>query len=135
MPHPVYLLIALSLVSSAGIGAVLVASDDAPELTTFEGTVLHAAWNPHFEIAVAFEVRNASANVTYTVELGPPWWWSAVGLPEIHVNDTLRVEGVLENESEIQAYTIWINGGDAFVIREAGKPGWAEMASGRPDEE
>jgi len=125
----------LLLALATGVGVVLNASDASPGLTTIEGRVVHVAWNPHFEVAVSFQVRNGSANATYNVELGPPWWWASVGLPEINVNDTLRVEGVLEGGNTIEAYTIWINGGDAIVIREGGKPAWAEVASGRPEKE
>lgn len=131
MPNPAYGLIVLILVSSAGFGVVLTSSDAPSDRATFEGRVVRVDWNPHFEVAVSFEVENASANATYSVELGPPWWWAEVGLPEIRVNDTLRVEGVLE-DGVLQAYTIWINGGGAVVLREDGKPAWAEVASGRP---
>jgi len=135
MSHVIYALLALALASSAGVGVVLNASDASPGLTTIEGRVVHVAWNPHFEVAASFQVRNGSANATYNVELGPPWWWAEVGLPEIKVNDTLKVEGVLHDGNEIDAYRIWINGGNPIVIREAGMPKWAQMKSGRtPDD-
>jgi len=133
MPHAVYALVALALVSSAGIGVVLSSSDAPADLVTIEGKVTHVSWNPHFEVAVAYAISNASANATYEVELGPPWWWAEVGLPEIEVNDTLKVEGVLHDGNEIEAYRIWINGGDSIVIREGGKPPWAQVASGHDD--
>ena len=135
MPHAAYALVALALVSSAGLGVVLTSSDAPADLMTFEGKVTHVSWNPHFEVAVSYEISNASANETYTVDLGPPWWWAEVGLPEIKVNDTLKVEGVLDEDGHIEAYRIWINGGDPIVIRDGGKPAWAEVASGHDDED
>jgi len=134
VPHPAYFVLALAFVSAAAAGIVVRDADDAPALTTVEGIVTHVAWNPHFEVAVAYELRNESANATYSVEFGPPWWWAEVGLPEIQVNDTLKVEGVLHEENHIDAYTIWVDGGDAFVLREAGKPDWAQVASGRSED-
>jgi hypothetical protein len=133
MPQAWTVLIALALVSAAGAGVALSTNDAEGDLTTIEGTVVDVAWNPHWEVAVEYDVRlNDSEGTTYAVELGPPWWWAAVGLPEIEVNDTLSVEGVLHDGNAIEAYTISLNGGDPIVIRDGGKPMWAEVASGRP---
>ena len=51
------------------------------------------------------------------------------------MNDVLRVEGVLEEGDVVEAYRIWINGGDPFVLREGGMPKWAQMKSGHTADE
>lgn len=135
MSHAVYALLAVVLASSAGAGIMLQDADVPSGLTTFEGKVVHVAWNPHFEVAVSFQVHNGTDDATYTVELGPPWWWAEVGLPQIEVNDTLKVEGVVHEGQYIEAYTIWINGGSPVVIREGGMPKWAQMKSGHTDDD
>lgn len=124
------------LVASTASAAILLPLDEDAQLTTIDGTVVEVHRNPHWNVSVEYSVEVTGEDGTaYEVELGPPWWWASVGLPEINVNDTLRVEGVLEGGNTIEAYTIWINGGDAIVIREGGKPAWAEVASGRPEKE
>jgi len=124
------------LVASTASAAILLPLDEDAQLTTIDGTVVEVHRNPHWNVSVEYSVEvTGEDGTTYEVELGPPWWWASVGLPEINVNDTLRVEGVLEGGNTIEAYTIWINGGDAIVIREGGKPAWAEVASGRPEKE
>ena len=124
------------LVASTASAAILLPLDEDAQLTTIDRTVVEVHRNPHWNVSVEYSVEVTGEDGTaYEVELGPPWWWASVGLPEINVNDTLRVEGVLEGGNTIEAYTIWINGGDAIVIREGGKPAWAEVASGRPEKE
>ena len=124
------------LVASTASAAILLPLDEDAQLTTIDGTVVEVHRNPHWNVSVEYSVEvTGEDGTTYEVELGPPWWWASVGLPEINVNDTLRVEGVLEGGNTIEAYTIWINSGDAIVIREGGKPAWAEVASGRPEKE
>ena len=135
MPNIAYAVIAALVGSIAGSVVVLPLDEDAG-LTTIEGTVVGVHRNPHWNVSVEYSVNvTGDDGGLYEVELGPPWWWASVGLPGIEGDDTLRVEGVLEDGHEIEAYTIWLNGGDAIVIREAGKPAWAEAASGKPKAE
>ncbi len=132
MPSVAYVMVAVALLSTAGVGTVLYASNEAPERVDIEGRIIHVAWNPHWDVAVEYEVQVAASNgETYLVELGPPWWWTEVGLPAIERNDTLRVEGVLHEGNVVEAYTIWVNGGDSLLIRDGGKPAWAGEAPGR----
>jgi len=133
MPSTVTVLLALAFVSAAGAGAFVHGMNAEEETNAIEGIVVQVEWNPHWEVAVEYAIRvNDSEGTTYVVELGPPWWWAAVGLPAIELNDTLAVEGVVHDGNVIEAYTISVNGGDPIVIRDGGKPMWAEVASGRP---
>lgn len=134
MSGSAHVLLVLAILSAAGAGVVLRTTDDAPDLTRIEGTVVDIAWNPHWEVAVEYTVAVDSDGTTYLVEMGPPWWWAEVGLPAIEANDTLAVEGVLHDGNVIDAYTVSVNGGPDVVIREAGKPAWADVASGRDRE-
>ncbi len=130
MNHAMYLVLGLALVTSVGAGVALRAMDDegSSGLVTIEGNVTAVEWNPHFNVTV--EVTLTATNGTnYSVELGPPWWWAEQHYPTIHVNDTMKVEGILEG-SEMEAFTVWINGGGAIVIRTGEMPPWAEERSG-----
>lgn len=132
LPPVAHVVLAVLVASTAG-AAVLLPFDEDAELTTFEGTVVEVHRNPHWNVSVEYSVEVAGEDgTTFEVKLGPPWWWASVGLPEINVDDTLRVEGALEGSNVIEAYTIWVNGGNAIVLRTGGKPAWAEVASGRP---
>lgn len=131
LPPVAHAVLAVLVASTAG-AAILLPLEENAELTTFEGTVVDVHWNPHWNVSVEYSVEVTGEDGTTEVELGPPWWWASVGLPEINVNDTLRVQGVLEDGDAIKAYTIWVNGGNAIVLRTGGKPAWAEVASGRP---
>src|SRR5213594_4281747 len=135
MSNAVYAVLALALVTSVGAGAALHAMDsESPEhLVTVEGTVTAVEWNPHFNVSV--EVTLTAANGTnYSVELAPPWWWAEQLFPTIHVNDTLKVEGALDDGKEIEAFTVWINGGNAIVLRTGEMPPWAEERFGHAGE-
>src|SRR3989441_11089167 len=113
MSNAVYAVLALALVTSVGAGVAIHAMDtESPEpLVTVEGTVTALEWNPHFNESV--EVTLTATNGTnYSVELAPPWWWAEQHFPTIHVNDTLKVEGRLDDGDEIEAFTVWINGGE-----------------------
>src|SRR5256885_14680434 len=126
MSNAVYAVLALALVTSVGAGVALHAMDtESPEhLVTVEGTVTAVEWNPHFNESV--EVTLTAANGTnYSVELAPPWWWAEQHFLTIHVNDTLKVEGRLDDGHEIEAFTVWINGGNAILppTREMPPPG------------
>src|SRR5256712_12869122 len=109
---------------------------ESPEpLVTVEGTVTALEWNPHFNASV--ELTLTAANGTnYSVELAPPWWWAEQHFPTIHVNDMLKVEGALDDGHEIQAFTVWINGGDAVVLPTRAMPppgpGGAAPTGGEP---
>src|SRR2546426_11596222 len=119
--------LAMALVTSGGAGVAIHAMDsESPEnLVTVEGTVTAVDWNPHFNESV--ELTLTAANGTnYSVELAPPWWWAGQHFPTIHVNDTLKVEGFLDDGHEIQAFTVWINGGDAIVVPTGERPPWAQ---------
>src|SRR3989449_7398762 len=131
MSNALYAFLALALVTSVGAGVAIHAMDtESPEpLVTVEGMVTALEWNPHFNMSV--ELTLTAANGTnYSVELAPPWWWAEQHFPTIHVNDTLKVEGRLDDGHEIQAFTVWINGGDARGLRRGGA---RPRAAGRPD--
>src|SRR3989442_10564016 len=110
-------------------------TSESPEnLVVVEGTVTAVDWNPHFNESV--ELTLTAANGTnYSVELAPPWWWAEQNFPTIHVNDTLKVEGVLDDGHEIQAFTVWINGGNAIVLPAGGMPPSAPERSGHTGED
>ena len=136
MSNAVYAVLALALVTSVGAGVALHAMDtESPEhLVTVEGTVTAVEWNPHFNVSV--EVTLTAANGTnYSVILAPPWWWAEQHLPTIQVNDTLKVEGTVDDGHEIEAFTVWINGGNAIVLRTGEMPPWAEERSGHTSED
>src|SRR2546427_1569643 len=136
MSNAVYAVLALALVTSVGAGVAIHAMDtESPEpLVTVEGTVTALEWNPHFNESV--EVTLTATNGTnYSVELAPPWWWAEQHFPTIHVNDTLKVEGRLDDGDEIEAFTVWINGGDPLLFRPGGVPPGGEGRSGHNREE
>jgi len=136
MSNAVYAVLALALVTSVGAGVAIHAMDtESPEpLVTVEGTVTALEWNPHFNMSV--ELTLTAANGTnYSVELAPPWWWAEQTFPTIHVNDTLKVEGRLDDGHEIEAFTVWINGGNAIVLRTGEMPAWAQERSGQTGED
>src|SRR5438445_7600443 len=131
MSNAVYAVLALALVTSVGAGVALHAMDteSLEHLVTVEGTVTAVEWNPHFNESV--EVTLTAANGTnYSVELAPPWWWAEQKFTTIHVNDTLKVEGVLDDGHEIQAFTVWVNGGNAILLRTGRVPPSAEERAG-----
>src|SRR3989441_12002391 len=135
MSNAVYAVLALALVTSVGAGVALHAMDtESPEhLVTVEGTVTAVEWNPHFNESV--EVTLTAANGTnYSVELAPPWWWAEQHFLTIHVNDTLKVEGRLDDGHEIEAFTVWINGGEGIVVRTGEIPAGAQERSGQTGE-
>src|SRR3989475_9992429 len=123
MSNVVCAVLALALVTSVGAVVALHAMDteSREHLVTVEGTVTAVEWNPHFNESV--EVTLTAANGTnYSVELAPPWWWAEQHFPTIHVNDTLKVEGRLDDGHEIEAFTVWINGGKATRLRAGEVP-------------
>src|SRR2546428_14007427 len=125
MSNALYAFLALALVTSVGAGVAIHAMDtESPEpLVTVEGMVTALEWNPHFNMSV--ELTLTAANGTnYSVELAPPWWRAELHFPTIHVNDTLKVEGRLDDGHEIEAFTVWINGGEANGARPAGMAPW-----------
>src|SRR3989449_8886657 len=131
-----YAILAMALVTSVGAGVAIHAMDsESPEnLVTVEGTVTAVDWNPHFNESV--ELTLTAANGTnYSVELAPPWWWAEQNFPTIHVNDTLKVEGVLDDGHEIQAFTVWINGGNANFVRGRRERPWGPELAGPHGEE
>ncbi len=131
MVNPILALVAVVLVSGVGAAGVLLHPADASSATvTVTGKVVAVEWNPHYNVTVAFRMTNGTSNSTLEVELGPPWYWAEHKLPTIKVNDTVKVQGVLEDH-ELEAWTIWINGGDAIVLRTGEMPAWAEERSGQ----
>src|SRR3989475_9705764 len=118
MSNALYAILAMALVTSVGAGVAIHAMDsESPEnLVTVEGTVTAVDWNPHFNESVELTLTTANGT-NYSVALAPPWWWAEQNFPTIHVNDTLKVEGTLDDGHEIEAFTVWINGGDAIVLR------------------
>src|SRR3989454_1840055 len=134
MSNALYAILAMALVTSVGAGvAIHVMDSESPEnLVTVEGTVTAVDWNPHFNGSV--ELTLTAANGTnYSVELAPPWWWAEQNFTTIHENDTLKVEGALDDGHEIQAFTVWINGGKALVLLTGEKPPRAQGRSGHTD--
>src|SRR2546425_11447082 len=121
MSNALYAALAMALVTSVGAGvAIHVMDSESPEnLVTVEGTVTAVDWNPHFNESVELTLTTANGT-NYSVALAPPWWWAEQNFPTIHVNDTLKVEGTLDDGHEIEAFTVWINGGDASVPRAPG---------------
>src|SRR3989449_6112256 len=122
MSNALYAFLALALVTSVGAGVAIHAMDtESPEpLVTVEGMVTAVEWNPHFNVSV--ELTLTAANGTnYSVELAPPWWWAEQHFPTIHVNDTLKVEGRLDDGHEIEAFTVWINGGEPSGLPAGGE--------------
>src|SRR5207249_6605500 len=136
MSNALYAVLAMALVTSVGAGVAIHAMDsESPEnLVTVEGTVTAVDWNPHFNETV--ELTLTAANGTnYSVELAPPWWWAERHFPTIHLNDTLKVEGALDDDREIAAFTVWVNGGSAIVLRPGEMPPCAEERSGHTAED
>src|SRR2546426_4782931 len=131
MSNALYAVLALALVTSVGAGVAIHAVDtESPEpLVTVEGMVTAVEWNPHFNVSV--ELTLTAANGTnYSVELAPPWWWAEQHFPTIHVNDTLKVEGRLDDGHEIEAFTVWINGGKPTPLPAGEMPPWAGERAG-----
>ncbi len=135
MSHALLVLAAFALVASVGAGVALHAADtDAHTVMTVDGKVTSVDWNPKWDVSVEFTLQTSGANAaTYNVELGPPWWWADHDAPTIKVNDTVKVQGELDGQS-IEAFTIWVNGGPAIVLREPGMPPWAQERSGQTGE-
>lgn len=136
MSNAVYTILALALVTSVGAGfAVHAMESESPEnMVTVEGTVTAVDWNPHFNESV--ELTLTANGTNYSVELAPPWWWAQQNYTTIHVNDTLKVQGALDDDHEIEAFTVWVNGGNAIVLRTAGEmPPWAQERSGHADDD
>src|SRR3989442_419693 len=136
MSNALYAILAMALVTSVGAGvAIHVMDSESPEnLVTVEGTVTAVDWNPHFNESV--ELTLTAANGTnYSVELAPPWWWAEQRFTTIHVNDTLKFEVTQKTAYEIQAFTVWINGGNAIVLRTGEMPPWAQERSGQTGED
>src|SRR2546428_4363529 len=116
MSNVLYAILAMALVTSVGAGVAIHAMDsESPEnLVTVDGTVTAVDWNPHFNESVELTLTTANGT-NYSVDLAPPWWWAEQNFTTIHVNDTLKVQGVLDDGHEIQAFTVWINGGGPAV--------------------
>jgi hypothetical protein len=136
MSNALFAVLALALVTSVGAGVAIHAmdTDSSENLVTVEGTVTVVDWNAHFNESVELSLTTANGT-NYSVELAPPWWWAQQSFPMIHVNDTLKVEGVLDDGHEIEAFTVWINGGNAIVLRTGEMPVWAEDRSGQTGED
>src|SRR3989442_3410409 len=129
MSNALYAFLALALVTSVGAGVAIHAMDteSAEPLGTGEGMVTALEWNPHFNVSV--ELTLTAANGTnYSVELAPPWWWAEQHFPTIHVNDTLKVEGRLDDGHEIEAFTVWINGGEPSDLPAGAVASWGRAA-------
>src|SRR2546421_12166313 len=136
MSNALYAILAMALGPSVGAGvAIHVMDSESPEnLVTVEGTVTAVDWNPHFNESV--ELTLTAANGTnYSVELAPPWWWAEQHFTTIHVNDTLKVEGRLDDGHEIEAFTVWINGGNAVGLRAGEMPARGQERAGQAGED
>ncbi len=132
MTHAALVLVALALVGSAGAaGVVLHTLDAQPNVVTLSGKVAAVDWNPHFSVAVGFELKNGTS--TTNVSLAPPWYWAEHNYPAIKVNDSVSVKGVPEDNStsEFEAWSISINGGAWITLRTGAMPAWAQERSGQ----
>src|SRR5207244_11884083 len=91
-------------------------------------------WKTHFN-KNAEHPRTEENRTNYNLELARPSWWAEQNLPTIQVNDTLKVEDAIDDGHEIQAFTVWINGGNAIVLRTGEMPPWSEGRSGHTGED
>lgn len=135
MAQAALVLVALALVGSAGAaGFALHAMDASPNLVTVTGTVTSVDWNPHFNASVEFDLKNGTSTVH--VELGPPWYWAEHHYPLLKVNDTASVKGVFDDNSttDLEAWSISINGGAWITLRTGDMPAWAQEKSGQSAE-
>ncbi len=135
MAHAALVLVALALVGSAGVAGVVLHASDAPaSLVTVSGKVTAVDWNPHFNASVEFDLKNATS--TFHVELAPPWYWAEQKYPVIKVNDTVSVKGVFDDNSttDLEAWSISINGGAWITLRTGDMPAWAQEKSGQSPE-
>lgn len=141
MANPLLVVLALALAASASGGVAFVALEDhsSANVLTIEGTVVRAELNPHWNVSTDIQIRTTN-NTTYNVDLGPPWWWAQQKYPTIHVNDTVKVTGVGDDENDgnatagLTAFTISVNGGSTITLRSGGMPAWAEQRSSEHDD-
>ena len=132
MAHPALVLAVLAVVGTAGAaGFALHTMDASPNLVTVSGTVTSVDWNPHFNTSVEFNVTNGTTTVQ--VELAPPWYWAEHNYPAVKVNDTVSVKGVFDDNSttNLEAWSISINGGAWITLRTGDMPAWAQERSGQ----
>ena len=134
MTHAALVLIALAVVGSAGAAGFAMHAQDAPaNLVTVTGTVVSVEWNPHFNVSVEFDLKNATS--TFHVELGPPWYWVEHHYPAIKVNDAVSVKGHLDEDGTgLEAWSISVNGGSWITLRTGDMPAWAQEKSGQSAE-
>jgi hypothetical protein len=135
MPQTALALVVLALVGTAGAAGLSIhAMDASPSLVTVTGTVTWVAWNPHFNTSVEFNLTNGTS--AYHVELGPPWYWAEHNYPAIKVNDSVSVKGVFDDNSttDLEAWSISVNGGAWITLRTGGMPAWAQERSGQSPE-
>ncbi len=135
MAHAALVLVALALVGSAGAaGFALHTMDASPSLVTVSGTVSSVDWNPHFNASVGFNLTNGTS--TIHVDLAPPWYWAEHNYPAIKVNDTASVKGVFDDNSttDLEAWSVSINGGSWITLRTGDMPAWAQEKSGQTPE-
>ena len=132
MAHAALVLAVLAIVGTAGAAGFAVHSmDTAPSPVTVTGTVTSVDWNPHFNVSVEFNM--SSAGHAIHVELGPPWYWAEHNYPAIKVNDSVSVKGVFDDNSttDLEAWSISINGGAWITLRTGDMPAWAQEKSGQ----
>ncbi len=135
MAHPALVLAVLAVVGAAGAAGFAVhAMDTAPSLVTVSGTVTSVDWNPHFNVSVDFNMTSGGS--TIHVELGPPWYWAEHNYPAIKVNDSVSVKGVYDDNSttDLEAWSISVNGGSWITLRTGDMPAWAQEKSGQSPE-
>lgn len=135
MAHPALVLAVLAVVGTAGAaGFALHTMDASPSLVTVSGTVTSVDWNPHFNTSVEFNITNGTT--TCHVELAPPWYWAEHNYPAIKVNDTVSVKGVFDDNSttNLEAWSISVNGGAWITLRTGDMPAWAQEKSGQSPE-
>ncbi len=136
MAHAALALVVLALVGTAGAAGLAMHTMDSgsQNLVTVSGKVTSVDWNPHFNVSTEFNLT--SGTKTYQVELGPPWYWAEQHYPAIKVNDTVSVKGVFDDNSttDLEAWSISINGGAWITLRTGDMPAWAQEKSGQSPE-
>ncbi len=135
MAHAALVLAVLAIVGTAGAAGIAVhAMDTAPSQVTVTGTVTSVEWNPHFNVSVDFTMNSSGKSIH--VELGPPWYWAEHKYPAIKVNESVSVKGVYDDNSttDLEAWSISVNGGAWITLRTGDMPAWAQEKSGQSPE-
>jgi hypothetical protein len=82
-------------------------------------------WQAEGTISVLedFGFTLTTADGDFYVELGPPTYWQAQGIP-LAVGDTIQVDGYFNGE-QVHARVVTANGAELVIRTESGQPMWA----------